>query len=173
MERDAVDDIVDQWAREQPDMQVGSIDVVARILRIAKLITDERRRTLASLGTDVATLDLLATLRRSGPPYRMSPSEIGRNCLVSGGAVTQRVARAEAAGLVEVARTDSGRRTVTVELTPKGHQCTERNISALIGRERDLIADLGDQERERLVELLRELLASVEHVQQRAEGGRA
>ncbi|MGI5128284.1 MarR family winged helix-turn-helix transcriptional regulator [Pseudonocardia sp. CA-107938] len=161
MAADAVDEIAQQWARERPDMPVDSIGVVARILRIAKLITDERRRTLSAIGIDVATFDLLATLRRSGTPYRMSPTGLAEACLVSGGAITQRVARAEEAGLVRTTRTDSGRRTLTVELTPQGHDVVERDVEALIGRERELIGHLPAGDQEQLADLLRRLLAGL------------
>lgn len=161
MSTDAVDEIVEQWARERPGMPVDSIGVIARILRIAKLVNDERRRVLAELGIDSATLDLLATLRRGGPPYRMSPAEIAASCLVSGGAVTQRVTRAEEAGLVSSERTASGKRTMTVALTPRGHEVIEHNIEALIGRERELVSGLPEDERARLEELLRSLLATM------------
>jgi DNA-binding MarR family transcriptional regulator len=156
---DAVDEIVEQWAHERPGMAVDSIGVVARILRIAKLIIDERRRVLAELGIDSATLDLLATLRRAGSPYRLSPAEIAGHCLVSGGAITQRVTRAEEAGLVRSQRSASGKRTVTVELTPRGHQVIERNIEVLIGRERQLLGGFPADDQQQLEALLRDLLA--------------
>jgi DNA-binding MarR family transcriptional regulator len=161
MTTDAVDGIVEQWARERPEMPVDSIGVVARVLRIAKIITDERRRTLAELGIDSATLDLLATLRRSGPPYRMTPAEIAAHCLVSGGAVSQRVARAEDAGFVRTERTGSGRRTMAVVLTERGHRVIEHNIEALIARERALITGVSGDDRARLEGLLRDLLAGM------------
>jgi DNA-binding MarR family transcriptional regulator len=161
VEPDAVDEIALQWSRERPDMPVDSIGLVARILRIAKIVTDERRRTLSALGIDSATFDLVATLRRSGSPYRMSPTGLAEACLVSGGAITQRVARAEDAGLVRATRTDPGRRTLTVELTPHGHQVVERDIEALIGRERELGAHMPAVDREQLAGLLRSLLAGL------------
>jgi DNA-binding MarR family transcriptional regulator len=161
VEPDAVDEIALQWSRERPDMPVDSIGLVARILRIAKIVTDERRRTLSALGIDSATFDLVATLRRSGSPYRMSPTGLAEACLVSGGAITQRVARAEDAGLVRATRTDPGRRTLTVELTSHGHQVVERDIEALIGRERELVAHMPAVEREQLADLLRSLLAGL------------
>jgi DNA-binding MarR family transcriptional regulator len=163
---DAVDEIAQQWARERPDMPVDSIGVVARILRIAKLITDERRRTLAALDIDSATFDLLATLRRSGTPYRMNPTELAGACLVSGGAITQRVARAEDAGFVRTRRTESGRRTLEVELTARGHLAIERDIGAMIGRERELISHMPTEDRERLADLLRQLLAGMQRAPQ-------
>jgi len=160
---DAVDEITQQWERERPDMPVDSIGVVARILRIAKLLTDERRRTLTALGIDNATFDLLATLRRSGTPYRMSPSELAEACLVTCGAITQRAARAENAGLVRSRRTESGRRTLDVELTARGHLAIERDIEAMIGRERELISHVPAEDQERLADLLRQLLAGMPH----------
>ncbi|HWN33307.1 MAG TPA: MarR family transcriptional regulator [Pseudonocardia sp.] len=161
MRTDAVDEIAQQWAREKPDLALDSIGVIARILRIAKLIADERRAVLSQLNIDSATFDLIATLRRSGRPYRMSPTEIARDCLVSGGAISQRVTRAEADGLVRTTRTDSGKRTLWVELTDRGHRIVERDIEVLLGRERQLIAHLAGDDRDRLAELLRTLLAGL------------
>jgi len=161
MRADAVDEIATQWAREKPDLALDSIGVVVRILRIAKLIADERRAVLSHLNIDSATFDLIATLRRGGRPYRMSPTEIARDCLVSGGAISQRVTRAEADGLVRTTRTDSGKRTLWVELTDRGHRIVERDIEVLINRERQLIAHLAVADRDRLAELLRALLAGL------------
>ncbi|ONI80982.1 hypothetical protein ALI144C_20660 [Actinosynnema sp. ALI-1.44] len=161
MEPDAVDEITRQWARERPDMPLDSIGVVARILRIAKLLMDERRRTLSTLDIDNATFDLLAALRRAGHPYRLSPTELTEWCLVSGGAITQRVTRAENAGLVRTARTDSGKRTLTVELTEQGHQAIENGVETLIGREHELVSHLSEEDRDQLANLLRALLGGL------------
>ncbi|ALG07277.1 MarR family winged helix-turn-helix transcriptional regulator [Kibdelosporangium phytohabitans] len=161
MEPDAVDAITRQWARERPEMPLDSIGVVGRILRIAKLLMDERRRTLSTLDIDNATFDLLAALRRAGSPYRLSPTELTEWCLVSGGAITQRVTRAEQAGLVRTTRTDSGKRTLAVELTQRGHQTIEHGVETLIGREHDLVSHLSGEEREQLANLLRSLLAGI------------
>jgi len=166
-----VDEIAQQWAREKPDLALDSLGVVARILRIAKLIADERRAVLGRLNIDSATFDLIATLRRNGRPYRMSPTEIAHDCLVSGGAISQRVTRAEADGLVRTMRTDSGKRTLWVELTDRGHRIVERDIEVLIGRERQLIAHLADGDRDRLADLLRALLAGLTPAEPPAETG--
>jgi hypothetical protein len=72
---------------------VGSIGILTHIWQAAKLFSDERRRTLATIGMDAATLDLLSTLRRAGPPYRLSTRELAAR-LVTAGAVTQRASRA-------------------------------------------------------------------------------
>jgi DNA-binding MarR family transcriptional regulator len=159
-ERDAVDEIVEQWSRERPDVVVDSIGVVARILRIAKVFADHRRRTLAALGIDSATFDLLATLRRSGPPFRMSPAALTQACLVTGGAISQRVARAEAAGLVTAERTAGGH-TSAVALTELGRERIDRDIAEFLAREHELIGHLAPGERTELSRLLRRLHAGL------------
>lgn len=157
---DAVDEIAEQWERERPGLPVDSIGIVARVLRLAKVFSDQRRRTLRSLGIDSATFDLLATLRRAGAPYRMTPAGLSDACLVSAGGITQRVSRAEAAGLVDCRRTEGGR-TVAVELTDAGHRVIERDIETFVAQERSLVAHLSPEHREQLAVLLRELLAGV------------
>ena len=159
-DHDAVDEIAEQWARERPDVPVASIGVVARVLRIAEAFADHRRRTLAALGIDSATFDLLATLRRSGEPFRMTPAQLTQACLVSGGAISQRVARAEAAGFVATWRTAGGH-TSSVELTPAGRERIDRDIAEFLAGEERLIAHLAPEERGELTRLLRVLLAGL------------
>lgn len=154
---DRVDRIQLAWARERPGVPVESIGVITRIWYAGKLLTDDRRRTLAGLGIDSATLDLLSTLRRHGEPYRMTPAELKDACLVSAGAITQRVARAESTGLVRAARSTGGR-TATVELTAAGHELIDGSVEELLRHEQRLVEHLTPGERERLTALLRKFL---------------
>jgi DNA-binding MarR family transcriptional regulator len=155
--QDGVDRIQFAWTRERPGTPVQSIGLITRIWHAGKLLADDRRRTLARLGIDAATLDLLSTLRRHGDPYRMTPAQLKEACLVSAGAISQRVARAESAGLVR-ARRGAGGRTSAVELTAEGHELIEGSVDELLRHEQDLIDDLTPEEREQLTELLRTLL---------------
>ncbi|MGK5554887.1 MarR family winged helix-turn-helix transcriptional regulator [Actinomadura kijaniata] len=154
---DAVDEIQRAWARERPGTPVESIGIITRVWRSAKLLGDERRRTLARLGIDTATLDLLSTLRRAGPPYAMTPGELRRASMVTAGAVSQRVARAEDAGLVATERGPRGR-TAAVRLTGAGHRLIEESVDELLTYEDSLLDHLTVEERARLTELLRALL---------------
>ncbi|WP_225878274.1 MarR family winged helix-turn-helix transcriptional regulator [Spongiactinospora rosea] len=154
---DAVDEIQLAWHRERPGTPVASIGIVTRMWRAAKLFGDERRRTLARLGIDGATLDLLSTLRRSGPPYTMTPAELRASCLVTAGAISQRVTRAEKADLVRTTRGPRGR-TQMVTLSDAGHRLVEDTVDALLAHEDALIAHLDEDQREHLTVLLRDLL---------------
>ncbi|WP_265520177.1 MarR family winged helix-turn-helix transcriptional regulator [Oerskovia flava] len=169
---DDVDLIQEEWARERPDLPLRSIGVLTRIRRIAKVLEDDRRRTMAALGMDPAIRDLLATLRRSGPPYRLRASELADRCRVSRGAITQRVDRAEGDGLVRrVPGGDpaagqgagsgglpGGRLAVWVELTPAGRELVERTVEQLLAHEDDLVAGLDDEEIVALSRTLRRFL---------------
>ncbi|GES34341.1 MarR family transcriptional regulator [Streptomyces angustmyceticus] len=153
-----VAEIAAAWERERPGTPVSSIGIVTPIWRLAKLLGDDRRRVLARAGMDPATLDLLSVLRRSGEPYTLTTRELGRRSLITAGAVSQRVARAEREGLV-TRRPGEGRpRTVLVALTPAGHERIEATVDQVLYREAELIDGLTPEQQEQLAGLLRILL---------------
>jgi DNA-binding MarR family transcriptional regulator len=155
---DLADEISRAWLREQPSVPVGSIGIFTRIHQAARLLANERRRTLARVRMDAATLDLLSTLRRSGPPYRLSTRELASRCLVTAGAVTQRVDRAQREGLVRRLAAQRGTRAVPVELTTRGHGAVERAVSELLAYEQGLADILQPHQQEQLARLLAMLL---------------
>ncbi|NYF39645.1 MarR family winged helix-turn-helix transcriptional regulator [Streptosporangium sandarakinum] len=154
-------EIAAAWQRERPGTPTGSIEIVTPIWRLAKLFSDDRVRVLRAAGIDAATLDLLSVIRRSGPPYALSTRELTRRTLVTAGAISQRVARAEREGLVRRAPGTTGRRTVMVSLTDEGHSLIERSVDAVLGREAMLVSGLSDSERDLLAGLLEKLTADV------------
>ncbi len=158
---DGADRIEQAWLRERPGTPVRSIGVITRIWRIAKLLEDDRRRTMARLGVDQPTLDLLSTLRRAGPPYRLAPTEIARATLVTPAAVSQRLARAEARRLVRRDRSGPDGRSVTIELTAAGHRLVEDTVDELLSHEESLLGSLTAGQRDQLAGLLRVLLADL------------
>jgi DNA-binding MarR family transcriptional regulator len=148
------------WERELPGVPVSSIGVITPLWRAAKTLADDRRRTLHLLGIDPATLDLLSTLRRSGEPWALTTRELAAQTLVTAGAISQRVARAERAGLVTRSPSDAGRRAVAVTLTDAGHELVERTVRDLLTHEEELISCLSVQDRQVLAGLLGRLTAA-------------
>lgn len=155
-------DIAAAWLRERPGTPVSSIEIVTPLWRLAKLLGDDRRRVLARAGVDAATLDLLSVLRRSGPPYTLSTRELGRRSLVTAGAVSQRVARAERDGLVTRTPAAGRPRTVEVALTAAGHTLVEQTVDQVLGREAELVDGLSAEQQAQLRELLGVLLSDVQ-----------
>ncbi|MBI0295827.1 MarR family transcriptional regulator [Streptomyces sp. PRKS01-29] len=154
-------DIATAWQRERPGAPTDSIEIVTPIWWLGKLFADDRDRALRAAGIDAATLDLLSVIRRSGPPYALSTREIARRTLVTAGAVSQRVARAERDGLVVRSPGTTGRRTVLVRLTAEGHALIERSVDTVLGREARLVRGLSEEERRVLAGLLDKLMADV------------
>jgi DNA-binding MarR family transcriptional regulator len=163
-------DIAEAWQRELPGVRTESIEVITPAWRIAKLLADDRRRTLAELGIDPSTLDLLSVIRRAGPPYELTTREITRRTLVTAGAVSQRITRAEQAGLVERAPSPVSRRAVAVKLTEAGHTLIEATVRRLLEHEADVIGGLARDERTTLTGLLAKLEATL-HARTSPSGG--
>jgi DNA-binding MarR family transcriptional regulator len=128
------------------------------------MFADDRAR-LCAAGIDAATLDLLSVIRRSGPPYTLSTRELASRTLVTAGAISQRVARAERDGLVRRAPGATGRKSVNVSLTDEGHLLIERSVDSVLSREASLVTDLPKEERDTLVDLLAKLTADVQRRQ--------
>ncbi|MFF0489529.1 MarR family winged helix-turn-helix transcriptional regulator [Nocardia sp. NPDC004068] len=158
---DGADEIAAAWQRERPGTPTDSIGIVTRLWQLAKLFGEDRRRVLAGAGVDTATLDLLSVLRRSSSPYTLSTRQLAERTLVTPGAISQRVARAERDGLVR-RRTDPANRTVWVELTDAGHELVERTVDSVLHRELELLDTLTPEQRHELAELLRVLLRDVQ-----------
>jgi DNA-binding MarR family transcriptional regulator len=149
------------WRSERPGTPTESIEIVTPIWRLAKLFAEDRARVLREHGIDAATLDLLSVLRRSGPPYALTSGQIAKRALVTAGAISQRLAKAEREGLVERSAGVAARHSVLVTLTAAGHALIERSVDAVLGREAALVASLSADERVILTGLLERLTGDV------------
>lgn len=161
--QDDVDRVERDWRRERPDIDVGSIGVVSRIWRVGRHLEQARKAQLDAFGTDRGTLDVLAMLRRAGPPFRRSAGELMRSALITSGGVSQRLDKLERAGLVTRHVDTADRRRVDVELTEAGVTLVDSVLSGLMDHDtRVLSAALTPDEQERLRTLLRTLLLALE-----------
>src|SRR5690606_17581665 len=98
---DRVDEILAQWNRERPDLDVGPMGLTGRIKRLAQHLTRETEKTLSAHGLTGPSFDVLATLRRSGPPYALSPGDLLATMMITSGTMTNRIDQLEKAGLVK------------------------------------------------------------------------
>jgi DNA-binding MarR family transcriptional regulator len=162
-DEDPVDAIALAWLRERPGTSVEGIGIITRIWRLARIVGEDRRRTLAAAGADAATLDLLSVLRRAGPPYQLTTRELAKQTRVTAGAISQRVTRAERSGFVRRAPTsDSVSRAVVVTLTSAGHAHVEQLVDRVLGREANLISGLSADQKIALTRLLKLLLNDID-----------
>jgi DNA-binding MarR family transcriptional regulator len=154
--------ILAEWAREVPDLDTASIAVIGRILRSARLLEREIERELARFGLGVPEFNALSALRRVGPPYSLTPTELGRALLFTSGGLTKLLERLERAGFVRRETSATDRRVVHVCLEPAGREVQEQAMRAHIVNEDELLSPLGQRDRERLADVLGRLLVALE-----------
>jgi DNA-binding MarR family transcriptional regulator len=156
-ERDGVDLIVEQWARERPDLDVSPIGVIGRISRLARELEQRLEPVYRANGLEPGWYDVLATLRRAGPPYRLRPTEFTRTLMLTSSGTTKRLDRLEQAGLIARTPDPDDRRGTLITLTEAGHALLDTAVDAHVANEHGLLSTLTEAEREQLAALLRKL----------------
>ena len=159
---DAVDRFAEQWAVERPELDVGPMLVIGRLHRLAEILDQRLRPPVAAAGLGNGDFDVLAALRRSGPPYRLTPTELAATTMVTSGAVTKRVDRLIRQGLVERSVSETDGRGRVIALTAAGKELQERLHPAHLANEDRLLGALDADERRQLAGLLSKLLVSLD-----------
>lgn len=153
MERDAVDEILDQWRAERPDLDASPMGVFGRLARTHALARQQLRRLLAEHDLTPAMFDVLANLRRSGTPHRKTAGDLAASSMLSTGGTTFRIDRLESRDLVR--RISGGDRRVTmVELTPSGKVLIDEVMGHHLAQEQQLLAAMDNNDRRDLARLL-------------------
>jgi DNA-binding MarR family transcriptional regulator len=160
--RDHVDELTDQWARERPDLDTSALRLSARILRLERFLSRRIHSDLDAVGLSEGEVNVLAALRRAGPPYELTPTELYRGLLLSSGAMTNRIDRLQDAGLVHRIPDDDDRRRTRVALTERGRETIDDAMDAHLRGLEGLLGFLGDEDRDALEDLLRRVLCHLE-----------
>ena len=160
-EPDEVDVIVDAWKRERPDVDVSAMQVLSRVSRLARHLDRARKQAFAAHELETWEFDVLAALRRAGPPYDLSPGRLVAETLVTSGTMTNRVDRLVARGLVERRPDPGDRRGVLVSLTATGRRTVDAALDELLVHEREILGALDTAEATRLADALRILARNV------------
>jgi DNA-binding MarR family transcriptional regulator len=156
MERDLdhVGRIMEQWRRERPDLDPSPMGIIGRLHRLADALHTELRPVFAEAGLSDGDFDVLASLRRSGAPYQLTPGELAGTTMVTSGAVTKRIDRLEEKGYVTRTVSEDDARSRRIRLTEAGHALIDKLVPQHLANERRLLAGLTDLERSRLEHLL-------------------
>lgn len=162
MASDPVDEILAQWQKERPDLDVSPMGIIGRTTRLAKLLKNEIGKTFTQFGLNPGEFDVLATLRRSGKPYQLSPTELYNSMMVSSGTMTHRIDGLEKVKLVKRIPDPSDRRGTLIRLTDRGFDLIEKTVEAHVENEHRILDALDRSELEVFTRLLRKLLLSLE-----------
>ena len=152
-----VDEILAQWTRERPDLDVSPMAVLGRLARAAAVIDVRLARTFATYRLDAASFDVLATLLRSGDPHALAPKDLADAAMVTSSAIAQRVNKLAAAGLVTRHKSNTDGRGTLVTLTAKGKNLVEKTLPHHLETEHSVLQPLTKSERATLADLLQRL----------------
>ncbi|MGO1080555.1 MarR family winged helix-turn-helix transcriptional regulator [Inquilinus sp. CA228] len=159
---DHVDRLRRQWARELPDLDTEPMAILGRAYRLSNLVRPGIEATFAGFGLDRGEFDVIGTLRRSGPPHRLTPTELYTALMISSGGLTHRLDRLEKAGLIRREKSPHDGRSVLVALTEAGAARAEAAFRADMAHESLCLQALDTRERAALAALLRKLIAGIE-----------
>lgn len=159
---DRIDRLLAEWQAERPELDVAAMAVVGRLLGIGRQLEARANEALRPLGLHYTDLDVLATLRRSGKPYRLTPTQLRDSVVITSGAMTACLDRLETNGLIARVASASDRRSSAAELTSAGRKLIDKAIVVRFEEAADAVVGLRESERARLAALLRKLGRALE-----------
>ncbi|MET7667710.1 MarR family winged helix-turn-helix transcriptional regulator [Micromonospora luteifusca] len=163
MTHDAVDAIISQWRDERPDLDdLLPMEVFGRVYRVAAAIGDRMERAYQRLGIGRGEFDVLATLRRSGEPFNLSPKQLSDTLMLTTGGMTGRLDKLERAGFITRTSDPSDRRSLRAQLTPAGRDLVDEAVTAGLAVQREALAKIDPTDARRLADLLRDLAGAVD-----------
>lgn len=159
---DAIDRVVSQWAEEKPELDTEPMAIMGRLMRITKHMENHIAELHKRYDLKMGEFDVLATLRRSGQPFRLTPSELISSMMLTSGAMTNRLDKLEKKGLIAREHSKEDRRSVTVELTKEGLTLIEVLIEHHVKLLHDLMGTLTIDEKGQINQALKLLLPQFE-----------
>lgn len=159
--RDGVDERRSQWAQELPELDTRGMAILGRARWITLAARPRIEAIFASHGLDTGEADVLFTLLRSGPPYRLRPTELYRSLMISSGGMTNRISRLAKAGLVRQVSAERDGRSMPVELTAEGLSRARAAFEADMAIEVEMLESLTEDEQHQLAGLLRKLALAI------------
>ncbi|WP_102224156.1 MarR family winged helix-turn-helix transcriptional regulator [Acidimangrovimonas sediminis] len=157
-ERDLTDRGIEMWAREVPELDTSGKAVTGRLLMLGEMVFERMNETTTKFGLKYTTYAIIATLRVSGPPYRLSPKALQATLLITSGGLSNLLARTEKQGLIRRMTDPEDGRGVVVELTEEGLRTATEVMPVQAEAERNLTRMFSEDERQLLIDLLRRMI---------------
>jgi DNA-binding MarR family transcriptional regulator len=158
--KDTVDHVLAQWRTERPDLELRPMGIFGRLGRLSPLLARAIDEGLGAHGLSTLEFDVLASLRRAGAPFRLTPSKLAAQLMLSPAAMTHRLDGLEKRGFLVRELDPDDRRSFSVTLTKAGRKLVDTAVVDHLENERALLAPLGAAEQVELDRLLRKLLAA-------------
>ncbi|MCL9777422.1 MarR family winged helix-turn-helix transcriptional regulator [Vibrio methylphosphonaticus] len=159
---DAVDRVVTQWAKEKPELETEPMAMMGRMMRLAKYMETQVAEVHKKYDLKMGEFDVLATLRRSGSPYQLTPSELINSMMLTSGAMTNRMDKLESKGYISRTHSKEDRRSVRVKLTDEGLVLIDKMMEEHVEVQQTLVKSLSKPQKKNINQLLKHWLAQFE-----------
>jgi DNA-binding MarR family transcriptional regulator len=159
---DVVDEFIEQWRVERPDLRLDAMASIGRLGRVMGLGTRMIEATLQRHDLRLSDFDVLATIRRLGPPYVATPSRVTQSLMLSPATLTSRLDRLENIGLIERRADPEDRRSLLVALTEAGFDRIDAAVTDHVETEEQILGVLSAKQRRSLDDALSTLLTALE-----------
>lgn len=159
---DVVDRLIAEWEEQCPELDLTGMSVVGRLMHLGSKLESRIETKLKPYGLIYTDFDILATLRRSGGDYSLTPTKLRHSILLTSGAMTAALDRLERNGLIERIRSEQDRRSMSARPTPAGAALAEKVAALRFDDANDAVASLTTKEVHQLAGLLGKLLRSLD-----------
>jgi DNA-binding MarR family transcriptional regulator len=160
--KDSIDALIAEWRRERPDLDPSPIAILGRLHRISARLQRRIETWLAPLDLTWESFSLILTLRRSGSPFALRPTDLYRESLLTSGAITNRIDRVEKQGLVRRRQDPNDGRAMVVQLTAAGRRLADEAAAIHFRALAETFSSLSKQECAQLNASLAKLLSVVD-----------
>lgn len=159
---DGVDKIIAQWNRERPELDVEPMALIGRLMRIASHISKGMGETLLEYDLNGASFDVLATLRRSGAPFALSPTDLMTTMMITSGTMTNRIDQLVKRNFVERIANEHDGRGFLITLTGEGFTLIDEVVGAHVKTQEKLVSGFSKADQKAMNQLMKTYLEDIE-----------
>ena len=161
-ETDIIDSLISDWEKERPDLNVSGMGIVGRVLKLGKIFEKRAGQALKESNLYYTDFDVLATLRRSGSPYQLTPKELMKSVLITSGAMTSLLDRLTKLNLIYRETDEKDKRVKRAILTSKGIKVIDKAVEKRFKEADESISELTDSDKTVLTDLLRKTILQLD-----------
>ncbi|WP_236733984.1 MarR family winged helix-turn-helix transcriptional regulator [Aliivibrio fischeri] len=155
----SIEKVTEQWLSADKGLNKDTVELATFFVRFGSLVSEARNNFCKSHGVNVSEFDVLATLFRSGNPYELTAKELKeRTLLPSSGALSNRIERLDAKGLVARRHHSVDKRSVIISLTNDGIEFMSNAAPAFFDDMGKLFEGLNDTQVLQLKSIFNQLL---------------
>lgn len=152
-----------QWDREVPGLNLVPMETLGRLSEVTQTLRKNYfEPVFKAHGLKPGEFDVLATLRRSGAPYTLTPTELYSSTMITSGGMTARLDRLEKAGFIARKPHETDRRALSIVLTDAGMSLIETLLPEHIATQERALKGLTPEEQRTLGALLHKVLAGID-----------